>query len=113
MDLGTGGLAVLHALEGRRKVVFADCAFMGEAPGTMRRFTPEQVRSRKVRARRSLHEGDLLGTLELAERLGRCPGEVVIFGVEPASTEPHPGLSPVLEARVGEYVEHVVAEAAR
>ena len=65
LDLGTGGLSVIHAIEGRERIVFVDCAIMGQTPGLMLRFTPEQVRSKKVRMRYSLHEGDLLNTIEL------------------------------------------------
>jgi hydrogenase maturation protease len=60
LDAGTGGLSVLHYIEGRRKAVIIDCAFMDEAPGAIRRFTPDEVRSRKVPAHQSLHEADLM-----------------------------------------------------
>jgi hydrogenase maturation protease len=57
LDAGTGGLSVLHCIEGRRKAIFIDCAFMDETPGTIRRFTPEEVRSRKVLASVSARGG--------------------------------------------------------
>jgi hydrogenase maturation protease len=98
MDLGTAGFAVLHALEGRTRAVFVDCAFMGEEPGTFRRFTPDEVDSRKVETRWSLHEGDLLRTLDLARKLDQCPEEVVLIGVEPGSTDPGADLSPAVAA---------------
>jgi hydrogenase maturation protease len=83
IDAGTGGMSVLHLIEDRDKAVFIDCAFMGEAPGVIRRFTPEEVRSTKVLAHQSLHEADLLHILSLAEQLGQCPEAVVIFGIQP------------------------------
>jgi len=110
MDMGTGGLSVLHAIAGRPKVVFVDCAFMDEPPGTIRRFTPDSVASTKAQWRTSAHEGDLLAILELSRSLGECPPQVVIFGIQPASVEPRIGLSPAVEARLGEYAELIARE---
>lgn len=109
-ELGTGGMAVLHLLAGRRKAVLLDCAQMGEPPGTLRRFTPEQVSSVKALARFSLHEGDLLAILELSGRLGECPASVVIYGVQPAHVAPGDTLSSALAGRVGEYARSIAAE---
>ena len=112
LDLGTAGMKLLHAIRGRRRAILVDCARMGDPPGTIRRFTERQVRSRKELAGLSLHEADLLGVLELAARLGEKPDEVVLFGIEPADLSPGEGLSEALEARLGEYVETVAAELA-
>ena len=95
LDLGVGGLAVLHHLSGRRKALLLDCAYMNEPAGTLRRFTPDDVTSAKTLAGFSLHEGDLLQVLELARRLDMAPAEIVIFGIQPAEVTPGEGLSPV------------------
>ncbi len=110
LDLGTSGMAVLHALAGRRKAILIDCAFMGEPPGTLRRFTPDEVRSGKVARGFTMHEGDLMQFLQLARAVGDAPEEIIIFGIEPERVSPGAGLSEALEARVGEYVEAVTAE---
>jgi len=110
MELGTGGLTILHAIRDRKKALFVDSALMGETPGSMRRFRPEEVVSQKLQPRMSLHEGDLLQTLALAQRLGECPEEVIIFGIEPESVESGQGLSACLESRLGEYVACLMAE---
>jgi hydrogenase maturation protease len=110
LDLGTAGFSVLHALEGRTKAVLVDCAFMGEAPGAFRRFTPEEVETRKVETRFSLHEGDLLGTLTLARRLGQCPDEVVLIGIQPALIEAGADLSSELAQQMPDYVAAVLKE---
>ncbi len=110
VDLGSSAMRALHAMAGRRKAVFIDCAFMDEEPGTLRRFTPEQVGSRKALAGLSLHEGDLLKIIELSRSLGECPPEVVIFGIQPQSIEPGQALSPALSARLEEYADAVAAE---
>jgi hydrogenase maturation protease len=110
IDAGTGGMSVLHRIEGRRKAVFIDCAFMGLEPGAIRRFVPDEVRSAKVLAHQSLHEADLLRILALAEQLGQCPKEVVIFGIEPQAVEPGQGLSDVLVDEVERYLSEIEAE---
>ena len=110
LDLGTSGMQVLHELQGRDKVVFVDCAMMGLPAGTLRRFTPDDVETRKVQTRLSLHEGDLLNTIALARRLGTCPGEIVIFGIEPKKLELGEELSAELAGQLEDYVAAIYEE---
>jgi len=110
LDSGNSGMRILHSLEGRQKVVFVDCAFMESPPGTLRRFTPAEVETRKVLPRLSLHEGDLLQTLELAGRLGILPDEVVLIGIQPLSVEPGDGITPELAGNFDRYVRTVLDE---
>ncbi|NLW50207.1 MAG: hydrogenase maturation protease [Candidatus Brocadiaceae bacterium] len=110
LDLGTPGLALLHALRGRRRVVLVDCAMMGAPPGTIRRFTPAELRPAAGPGAASLHEPDLPALLRLARRLGERLPEIVIFGIQPLRIEPGVGLSPALEARLADYAGRVVAE---
>jgi hydrogenase maturation protease len=110
IDAGTGGLAVLHHIRDRRKVIFIDCAYMGEAPGTILRFTPEDVCSDKVLARQSLHEGDLLRIIDLSRQLGEAPNEIVIFGIQPERIEPALGLSVAIKNRIDEYLAALLKE---
>jgi hydrogenase maturation protease len=105
IDAGTGGMAVLHLIANRKKAVIIDCALMGQTPGTIRRFTPDDVKSVKQVSHFSLHDIDILKVLELSRQLEECPPEVVIFGIEPAKVEQGNTLSPELEDRIGEYVQ--------
>lgn len=109
-DLGTSGTRVLHTIAGKNKAVFVDCALMGEKPGTIRRFTPEEVMSVKALEHFSLHEGDLMAILRLSRRLGEYPGEVVIFGIQPVDLSPGKAISPTLAAGVGEYLAIISEE---
>ena len=110
LDLGTSGAKVLHAIAEKRKAIFLDCVFMGERPGAIRRFTTDDVRSLKILSRFSFHEADLLGILELSRRLGECPPEVVLFGIEPQEIVPGETLSSALQTRIREYVAMIQAE---
>ena len=110
VDAGTGGLSILYQIEDRRKAVLIDCAFMDEPPGTIRRFTPEEVQSRKVLAHESLHEADLMQIIVLARQLGQAPEEIVIFGIQPERVEPGMGLSRTLMEKIDEYVSAISRE---
>ncbi|MBN1816122.1 MAG: HyaD/HybD family hydrogenase maturation endopeptidase [Sedimentisphaerales bacterium] len=110
LDAGTGGMGILHWIAGRRKAVFIDCALMGEQPGSIRRFTPDQVRTQKVLAHQSLHEADILNIIDVSRHLGECPDQVVFFGIEPESIAERIGLSPPLENQLPQYLNEVISE---
>ena len=55
----------------------------------------------------SRHAGCRLGS-----RLGQCPDEIIIFGVQPGGIAPAMGLTEELAGRVDEYVELIAAELA-
>lgn len=112
VDAGASGMSALHAMAHRRKAILVDCAFMGEEPGAVRRFTPSEVASRKELAGFSLHEGDLLDAIDLSRRLGECPEQIVIFGIQPEHVGPGEKLSPALRRRLDEYARMVRSEAA-
>lgn len=109
IDAGTGGMVILHLIDSRRKVVFVDCAYMGVKAGTIKRFSPDEVKSVKKLAHYSLHEADVLKIIDIAKQLNQCPQEIVIFGIEPESIEPGRQLSKTLTAKVDDYIA-VIAE---
>jgi hydrogenase maturation protease len=110
IDAGTAGFSLLHKLSGRRKAIIIDCCVMGAEPGAIRMFTPGDVKSVKQLSHFSLHEADILQVIDLACRLGECPGEILIFGIEPETIKMQKSLSPVLAERLGNYVEMVEAQ---
>jgi hydrogenase maturation protease len=110
IDAGTGGLAILHHIQGRSKAIVIDCAYMQEPPGTVKKFTPCEVVSTKTITNLSLHEADLLGIIELARQLGQCPDEIIIFGIEPQVVEPGCELSKILADKFDEYVTMIRKE---
>ena len=110
IDAGTGGMNLLYHLEDRKKVIIIDCAFMDTEPGTMKRFGPDEVVSIKKLAHLSLHEVDILKVIELAKRLGQCPEEIVIFGIEPESIEQKMELTKILADKIDDYIETIVRE---
>ena len=100
IEAGSAGMNLLHLIVNRKKAVIIDCAKMGEKPGTMRRFTPDEVQSIKKLSHFSLHEADILQVINLSKQLGECPAEVVIFGIEPETLKPGGKLGKMLANRI-------------
>jgi hydrogenase maturation protease len=113
VDAGTGGMSLLHTLSSRRKAILVDCCLMSTVPGTIKMFKPEDVCSVKRLSHYSLHDVDILSVIELARWTGDCPGEILIFGIEPAAIEPKESLSPELAERLDNYVSLVIEQLKR
>lgn len=112
IDAGTGGINLLHLIANRKKAILVDCAYMGQEPGTIKRFVPEQVKSVKQLVHLSLHEVDVLKVIEMAKELGLCPQEIIIFGIEPAAVEQNQELSKIIAARIDDYIAAISKELA-
>jgi len=110
IDGGTGGVSVLHHIEGRRKAVIIDCALMGASAGAIKRFLPSEVESVKKLSHQSLHEADILRIIRMAEELNQCPEEVIFFGVEPEHVRAGEELSATLACKMDDYVAVISRE---
>lgn len=109
-DGGCGGMYLLHSIAERQKVILLDCCLMGTEPGTIKRFTPDDVNSVKQMAHLSLHEVDILKVIELAKQIGQCPNDIVIFGIEPVKIEPQMHLNGAITAKIPEYIDAICKE---
>jgi len=112
-DGGCGGMYLLHTIAERKKAILIDCCLMGTEPGTIRRFTPDDVNSVKQMAHLSLHEVDILKVLELAKQIGQCPDDIVIFGIEPVSIAQQLHLNEPIQAKIPDYIETIKSEIQR
>lgn len=110
IDAGTAGMSVLHLIANRRKAVIIDCAEMQTAPGTIRRFGPQQVKSVKTLTHYSCHEADILQIVGICRQLGQSPDEIIFFGIEPQTVAPGRALSQTLADRLDDYVDAVCKE---
>lgn len=113
LDIGTSGLHLLDAFAGADAAIIIDCALMGRQPGTMLRFTQEEVESRREGDSITPHSGALLRLADLAKSLGECPEDIVFFGAEPLSLGYVAAMSPLLEERLPLYCERIVQEIER
>ena len=110
IDAGTGGMSLLHLISGRKKAVIIDCALMGETPGTIKQFTPDEVKTVKQLRHLSLHEVDIIKVIDLARQLGECPEEIIFLGIEPESVNQQMELSDILTDRLAQYIETIKAQ---
>jgi len=110
VDAALPGPGLIHLLEARRKAVLVDAVDAGGPPGTVYRFGLDEAASAQPDRPYSLHQGDVLQYVKLAEALGMGPTEVVVIGIEPESFSPGQKLSPAVEAAVGEAAGLALAE---
>jgi hydrogenase maturation protease len=129
---GPSGLNLIPWMDERRKVIFVSAFPSGNAPGTIYRLQPSELESMLKEHPRSgfkpkpakticnteepedevEHPSDeeiLMETINLAGYIGISP-EVVIIGVEPASTEPGMTLSTTLQKRLTDIIAAVKNE---
>ena len=112
VDGGTLGLDLLALVAASDRVILVDAVRGDGPPGTLVRLAGNEV-GPAVYERLSPHQigvGDLLAGAALCERY---PGEVVIVGVVPATTDLALGCTPAVTARIPDLVERVVAELRR
>jgi hydrogenase maturation protease len=112
VDGGTSGLDLLHYLEGVSHLVIVDAMEGNRPPGTLTRLTGDEVPA-YLSTKMSPHEIGLPDMLFAAKLRDLYPEEVVIWGVQPATTEVGLDLSPPVADQVDALVENVLAELRR
>jgi len=96
-------------IDGADKLVIVDAVRGGCEPGTIYRFTPQQIVAERG-VTTSLHQMGILENLSLMEFVGNKPGETVIIGVEPYELEPGLELSAKLQERMPKIIQTVLRE---
>jgi hydrogenase maturation protease len=109
-DGGVAGIGLLDFFQGASKVLLIDAASMNLDPGTVVRFTPDEVAGKIAGPRFSAHEVGVLEVLDLAKALDQYPPEVVIFGIQPKEICWGTELSPEVQASIPKAVEAVWKE---
>jgi hydrogenase maturation protease len=98
-----------HLLDGAEKLVIVDAVKGGCEPGTVYRFSPDQIVAEEAVAT-SVHQIGVLDNLKMMELTGNRPAETVIIGVEPARIELGLELSPGISERMSDFVRVVLEE---
>lgn len=111
-DAGTSAIDLMDVFNGREKLIVLDAVRGGRAPGTLYRFSPEEVEAGGL-PMNSLHQVGLLETLKLGELVDCTPRQTVVIGVQPADTSLGIGLSAEVEAAVERAVGLVMEELGR
>jgi len=100
---------MLPVLEGRRKAVFIDGIESGEEPGSIFRFTPDEVKEEK-KISLSIHDFGVYELIMAARLLEQCPEELVMFCVQVKDTSIGQELSPEVAAALPRLCELVLEE---
>jgi hydrogenase maturation protease len=107
LDLGTGGMALLHKLEGLDLAIIVDAADFGGKPGEISIFEPDDVDTTKAIGV-SLHDADILKIIQLAKEMGKCPDKIFIAAIQPASVSPTMEISPAVKKKLPELADEIL-----
>ncbi len=108
-DGGTAGFDLINVVSKREKVIIIDAVNGGEPPGTIYKFSPEDIKSKSI-SYDSLHQLGIIESLEMAKLLNKYPKECVIIGVEPKKIEWGLELSEPLKMKIPKIIELVLNE---
>ncbi len=112
VDGGVLGLNLLGVISEADHLIVVDAIRNGGSPGTLYRLTGEDI-PKRIYAKNSLHQVDLLEALTLCQALDHVP-ETVILGVEPADIESLSiELSPVVKEKFNSLIDLVMKELSR
>jgi hydrogenase maturation protease len=108
LDGGTQGLGLLHHMSGVRRLLVIDAVDAGQTPGTVLRFEGKALQGLPGKASvHSLGFADMMVALQL---LGETPPEVVVFGVQPLSTDWGAELTEIVAKALPGLIDNVVAQ---
>lgn len=109
VDGGTLGLNLLSVISEADFLIVIDAVRNGGDPGTLYRLAGEEI-PKRILAKNSLHQVDLLEALTCCQALDKVP-ETVILGVEPEDiTTMGIQLTPTVHAKIDELVQAALEE---
>jgi hydrogenase maturation protease len=109
-DLGTPSLSLPGYLTGHDAVIFVDAVASDQPPGTILRFTRDEITAVEPGIRVSPHEPSINDALILLDFAGTAPRDVVLIGVVPETLEGGVTLSPRVAAAVRVAADAVMKE---
>lgn len=112
LDGGTLGLDLLPKLEGVERLIVVDAVECGKSPGELVRLAGDDVPI-ALATKVSPHQMGLKDLLAVAELQGVLPTEVVLAGIQPATTEMGMELSDEVGEGLGGLAGLVLAELER
>ena len=109
VDGGVLGIHLLGTITKADHLIVIDAIKNGAPPGTFHRLEGDQI-PKRILAKNSLHEVDLLEALSLCPAFDKVP-ETVILGIEPYDIESLSlELSPVVRGKLDDLIDRVVEE---
>jgi hydrogenase maturation protease len=109
LDGGVMGLELLPYIEDRTHLLVIDAVATGQDPGTLVRLEGESIPA-VLEMKLSPHQAGVLDLLAVGRLRGTLPERIVIWGIEPASTEWGMDLTPAVASSLDELIAAVAAE---
>ena len=108
-DGGVLGINLLGIISEADDLIVVDAIRNGGAPGTLYRLEGDDI-PKRILAKNSLHQVDLLEALTLCQALDKVP-ETVIVGVEPEDIETLGlELTPPVQKKMSDLIDMVLGE---
>jgi len=108
LEGGTLGLELLPYVWGCARLIVIDAVDVGEPPGTVVKISGEQLNS--LPGNSNVHQLGVSDLLVALRMLAERQPEVVLLGVQPASTDWSCELSPPVAAAIDSLVEATIRE---
>ena len=111
IDAGTSP-EIASLIEGADKLIIIDAVKGGKEPGTIYRFSLDDVQEVDLDSpvRLSLHQVGVIDNLRMLKLLEKCPRKIIIIGVEPQSIGWGLEPSPKIKERLAELKRVVIQE---
>ena len=111
LEIIDGGICpeIVSFVEDAYKLIIVDAIKGGEEPGTIYRFSIDDVMMDPP-PRLSLHQVDLIHSLNILRLLGTEPRDTIILGIEPKNVGWGLELSPEVNERLAELRRIVIEE---
>ena len=109
-DAGAMGMMATHKIEEADRVYVVDVLALEGEPGQRFRYSKDDFMLKRIPLKLSPHQVGVQEALLISELRGRCPQEIILLGVIPASLEPGSELTPRLQPRLVEMAEELVGE---
>lgn len=87
IDGGTSGLDLLPIFERCENLFIIDCVKGGGEPGAIYKFDSSDIEKKVEAYKMSVHDFDLVDTIELARALEKKMPQITVYGVEPSAIE--------------------------
>ncbi len=108
LDAGTAGIYLAPFLEEHDTVLVIDVIALSAAPGSIHRFSGDELRASGARGRMSPHQLGLLEILDICRLRNAAPAELEFYCVVPEDLEGGVELSATLAPLVAELSQQIV-----
>ncbi|MEW5784849.1 MAG: hydrogenase maturation protease [Bacillota bacterium] len=105
---GTIGLGLLYLFENYDHVLFLDAVDVGAQPGTVFKYTLEDLETIRSEKMLSSHQSDPFKLALYAETIGCLPKNVAVLGIQIGAVRPEIGLSESLQSNMVSIEKEII-----